>query len=487
MRTFHFNKESEILIYGYGAVGRNLHQKLTRHGYRIVGIIDRNAKRLGPVHNCIFIEPEELDAESAGRVIVLTLQSILEHERVVKLLAAKGAENIVYLDRSGGPETYQTCFRIYNQLLYGAATEDFEFPCTAVGAECVPGHYFREETESVIIEVPAPLLFTSADQPIWQNINIASCREYNALFDILLRGQHDFPEDFESYCDIVCGSARSVEAYLQDRLLLFQMLQSEYMNYGLTFFRNAPSTAKWNQEKGYFNISDGLHRASFLFNKYVNTIPIRLSKGDHELWCNSAAVEKCRMYIDDHHIQRTYTPIHHPAFCSLDHSAEKGGRLAASALYQFFGNKDVSGMRIIDLNSCLSYFAQVFARMGASRVVSVERRKYPFELAKLLNQLHHIDNIEMRNDAVEELEMHDRYDVVVVANDCSPSLQEGDAGVQLLRQIDSLSSAYFIRRARAGTDDETSYVLANSGFKSYRRLSVEVIDGALSEVGVYGK
>lgn len=92
MGTFDFNKDAEILIYGYGKVGQDLHRRLVGQGYRVIGIIDKNAERFAPVDNCVFFKPEELDAESAGHIIVLTLQNILGHERVVKMLAAKGAE-----------------------------------------------------------------------------------------------------------------------------------------------------------------------------------------------------------------------------------------------------------------------------------------------------------------------------------------------------------------------------------------------------------
>jgi len=178
MGTFNFNKDAEILIYGYGKIGQDLHRRLVGQGYRVVGIIDKNAERFAPVDNCIFIRPEKLDAESAGHIIVLTLQNILEHERVVKMLAAKGAEKIVYLNRSG-PETYKTCFRIYNQLVYGSTVNDFEFPLTTIGCEPERRSYYREEAESVIIEVPVLLLFTGTESSYWQNINITASKEYN--------------------------------------------------------------------------------------------------------------------------------------------------------------------------------------------------------------------------------------------------------------------------------------------------------------------
>jgi 2-polyprenyl-3-methyl-5-hydroxy-6-metoxy-1,4-benzoquinol methylase len=486
MGTFDFNKDAEILIYGYGKAGQDLHRRLVEQGYRVIGIIDKNAERFAPVYNCVFIKPEELDAESAGHIIVLTLQNILEHERVVKMLAARGAEKIVYLNHSG-PETYQTCFRIYNQLIYGKTINDFEFPLTTIEFEPERGSYYREEAELIIVEVPAPILFKKAESQPWQNINITAFKGYNALYGVLLHGKYDSPEDFKSYCDIQCGSDRTMEVYLQDRSLLCQMMQAEFMNYGLSFFRNAPSTARWNRGKGCFNLVDGHHRASFLANNHVHTIPIRISVEDYEFWYNSAIAEKCRVYIEEQHIESTYTPIYHPAFCDIDYSAEKGGGLTASALYQFFGGKAVTDMSVLDVNSSLSYFAQIFARMGAAQIVSAEPRKELFELAKLLNQLHYTDTIEMHNDNVEELDVQDNYDVVIIANDLLPDFHTENAGKQLLQKIDSLSSAYFISRSYADNDEERRYILATSRFKSYHRLNIEIIEGKLSEVGVYKK
>jgi len=36
METFDFNKDTEILIYGYCKVGQDLHHRLARQGYRLI-------------------------------------------------------------------------------------------------------------------------------------------------------------------------------------------------------------------------------------------------------------------------------------------------------------------------------------------------------------------------------------------------------------------------------------------------------------------
>ena len=486
IEKFNFNKDAEILIYGYGKVGQDLHLRLVEQGYRVNGIIDKNAKRFTSVDNCIFIKPEELDTGSTTHIIILTLQNILEHERVVKMLLTKGANKIVYLNRSR-PETYQACFRIYNQLVCGNRIIDFEFPLTTVGFEPEHKFYYREAAESVIVEVPMSLLFTDAESQIWHGINITACREYNALYDVLLNGKCESPKDFKTYCDILCGSNRTLDAYLQDRFLLYQMMQGEYMNHGLSFFRNAPSTAKWNQKRGYFNLVDGLHRASFLINNQVHTIPIRITKEDYELWYNSSIEKKCSEYFEEQNIGNTFTPIYHPAFCDIDYFAEKGGSLTASALYQYFTNNTETDMSVLDINSNLSFFSQIFARMGVKKIVSAESREELFGLAELLNQLHYIDTIDMHNDNVEDLEIQKNYDVVIMANDLLPDYHTGNTGKELLQKIDSLSSKYFISRSLMENDEERRYVLNKSSFKSYHRLNIEIIEGKLSEVGVFEK
>ena len=486
MKTFHFDKDAEILIYGYGKVGRNLHRKLLEQGYHVVGIIDRNAEQFAPIDNCASLRPEELDTESTDHIIVLTLQNILEHERVVKLLLTKGMKKIVFLNRSD-PKTYDKWFKAYNELVYDEIISNFEFPYATIEIDSECRSYYREESESIIVEVPVSLLFTTMESPPWQNINITAFKEYNALYDVLLSGKYDFPKDIESYCDILCGPSRSMEDYLQDRFLLYKMMQAEYMNHGISFFRNAPPTAQWNREKRYFNLIDGHHRASFLFNIHVNAIPIRISREDYEEWYNEAAVESCRTYMEQHRIKCTYTPICHPFFYDIDYSAEKGGSLSASALYKFFREKTVTDMSVLDVNANLSYFAQIFARMGTTKITSLEQKKEFFELATLLNKLHYISTIVMYNKTIDELDVQDSYAVVIMANDEVPDLYAENKGKQLLKKIDSLSAMYFIKRSHVDHDEERQFVLANSSFRAYRRLNVEIIDGKLSEVGVYEK
>lgn len=493
MENFSFNKKSKILIYGYGKTGKDLHCRLTEQGYHIAGIIDKNAEQIANEVKCLAIKPEELDIRFTDHIIIITLQNILEHERVVKMLSARGAKNIVYLNGSD-PEKYQACFRKYDQLIHGAAINDFDFPLASVGNEPERGYYFQEEAGFIIAEIPSQLLFNSRPLLGINNdsfVNIASFKKYNALYNIVLHGKYDF-ENFNFYCsfsdfEYESKSHRTMETYLRDRFLLYQLMQDRYMKHGISFFRNTPSPALWNRQQGYFNLTDGHHRASFLVNSHIHLIPVRISKKDYDLWYNCYDTEKCRKFIKEQHIANTYTPILHPAFTDINYSAEKGGSLTATALYKFFEYKAVTGMNILDLNSNISYFSQIFNRMNAANIVSLEPRKDLFGLAKLLNQLHYADNIEMHNNDVDEFQAQSNYDVVIMANDLSLDYYIGKAGRQVLEKIDSLASNFFIHRSGTVHDGSKNFILKNSSFTSYNRLNVEIIDGKLSEVGVYEK
>jgi hypothetical protein len=488
MNTFNFNKSSKILIYGYGAIGRDLHQRLSYQGFQVIGIIDKNAETLKSNYSYNFLKPQELDLKHTGNIIIITMQNILEHERVVRMLVSKGFRRIVYLNRSR-PETSQDCFRIYNQLIGGKKTSEFEFPVALVEQDYKPSSYCKAEQEAVVIDVPSSLIFTGIDSSSspWQNLNIAASIEYNALFEILLNGRCDSLEEFRTYTDVLCGSDRTKQAYLDDRSLLIQMMRVEFMNNGLTFFRNAPPSAKWNQQGSYFNLIDGHHRASFLVNNHVYIIPVRISIEDYEHYFNSKITKKCQAYFENRQLKNTYTPIYHPAFHALKSLAEKDGSPATGALYKYFAGEDVSDMRVLDMNSNLSFFSQIFARMGAARIVSFEPRMDLFTLANLLNQLHYTDTIELYNEVFEDWYKEQNFEVVIMANDIVADLASEGEGKQLLQKIDALSSRYFIKRTYANNQEEFHAILNTSTFRSYQRLSIEIINGELSEVGIYEK
>lgn len=491
MDTFEFNKNSTILIYGYGKVGKELYAKLIKNGYKVAAFIDKNAENTEIIGDHRVILPEELTRELLKCIIVLTFQNILEHERVAKTLYEKGADKIIYLNRKNS-EKYEKCFEIWNHLVYGETVTDFEFPYTKLKLNNSDSFYYHQAGESITVEVPSIIVFSAIEDHriglakyMLEEKNIVALNEYNAVYELIQKGKTGSIEDFKRYCDILCGTGRTLETFLQDRVLLFDMMLEEYEQQGIAFFRNSPSAAKWNP-KGYFNLIDGHHRAIFLINNLNHAIPIRISNDDYDKWCNPEYVQICKEYIEKHHIKKTYTPIINPAFFNMESVIENRGRRTSSSLYKYFGREDVTKYSVLDVYSNLSYYAQVFTRMGVLKIVSLENRKLLFNLAILLNNLHYTTNIEMRNNDLLEMDENELFDIVILANDIYLDFTKKN-GVLLLEKIDALSSQYFIWRSCVDIDNEKKYILENSNFNKYHFLNFEVIEGKLVEIGIYEK
>ncbi|MFR2694497.1 MAG: hypothetical protein ACLTBV_31760 [Enterocloster bolteae] len=82
------------------------------------------------------------------------------------------------------------------------------------------------------------------------------------------------------------------ELLIEKRFREFEIMQHE-LNCGMDFFINHPAKAKWNS-KGYFNLIDGHHRTTFLYYSGITKIPVQITRGDYESWCN---VDVRKLYI----------------------------------------------------------------------------------------------------------------------------------------------------------------------------------------------
>lgn len=484
MNTFKFNKETSIIIYGFGKAGKNLYSKLIKNGYKVAGVVDRNASKLKMDYGAFIMHPDELTQEHMKHIFILTFQNILEQEKTAKVLHDRGADKIIYLKRSIG-SMYKRHFEAYNSLVYTEGIDDFEFEYTKFLHEDKKTLFYYQTGEYIVTEAPAAIIFRArTDQNTTKNI--LAFNEYNAVLELVLKGQTDNFDDFKRYCESTCGTERSIESFLQDRVRLFDMMLEEYRQKGISFFRYSPATAEWNP-KGFFNLTDGHHRAVFLANMLNCNIPIKITKQDYDKWVNHEWAQKCKKYIKEHNIKKTFTPVINPEFYDIESVTENRGRLTSSALYKFFSRQSVDGYSILDVNSNLSYYSQLFSRMGAGKIVSLEKRDLLFNLAVMLNKLHSTVDIDMRNLDLTELDEGTKYDIVILANDLLLNLNVGAGTRALIEKIDRLSSKYFIWRSFADAENEKRFILENSGFEKYHLLNTEIIEGKLVEAGVYEK
>jgi len=494
IKTFSFDKKTKILIYGYGGIGKRLFHNLKDHGYQVDGFIDKNAKKKLKTPVDLILEPQELASEYLEYIIILTFQNILEQERVAQELVKKGLNKLVYLNANFDSD-FAPCFRFYNDMVLRGNISDFSFPLATAKPKQQSSFYIRKEKEWVMVELPDTLVFSAKNDKstvydqvegfILEEQNISALLEYTGLMELILFGKTAEYAGFEKYCELAPGKDRPLESFLHDRVLLIEMMQTQYERRGMAFFRESPVVAAWNP-KGYFNLIDGHHRAAFLAT-LNQMIPVAISVSDYQLWCNSELAERCNVYIKEQEISRTHTPILHPLVLNMDSETENRGRRTMSALNRIFAREDVSAFQVLDMHSNLSYYSQGFSRMGVSNIVSVEKRNNWFRLADMLNLLLSTSNINMKNIDPLAFDTNDTYEIVILANDIGLNLDESGASERLLRKINSLSSKYFIWRSFIDVKQEKQFILQNSKFTTYRIVNIEMVQGKVYEVGLFSK
>lgn len=293
---FDLQKNSVIWIYGAGNKGEKFCKNLMEAGYQVAGFLDNRANSLTEIYGRRVVPPYEATRfVSQEDVVIISLENGLQQEWVAEKLAAEGLRKLIYL-----PMHIKQSLLVRRQYRenYACLLEsDFEhikripiFGCETTCQECV---IIRQEYARVAFWCKISELHTATFEDMsfalkkWnmnQNIlrqyadrKIEEMQPYIELFQYL-KGED---ADLTSYMEMQGRLTREQrEQLLNDRKMLYLVYEQAY-KYEMNFFADSPSECTWN-EKGYFNIQDGMHRAIYLISKGYTEIPIVATKGDFE-------------------------------------------------------------------------------------------------------------------------------------------------------------------------------------------------------------
>lgn len=157
------------------------------------------------------------------------------------------------------------------------------------------------------------------------------------------------------------------------------MMRSELQKNGMKFFVQHPAVGAWN-ENGFFNLLDGHHRSSFLYNAGYRYIPVQITKEDYKKWCNRNQAEKVHQAILKQQRSEFYQPILNPYFLALQPHREAVFKSRLHMIMEYFNNTRFENQKVIDIGANLGYFGMHFARMGAC-VDLIEPDLLHYELA----------------------------------------------------------------------------------------------------------
>ncbi len=286
---FDIDKTSKIFFYGYSQfeLVKDKYFMMSSMGYHVAGYIDKRAPEIKGEWPCWtmreFVEKEKNSSED---VIIFLLQNGFLHEPLASCLRSKGFQKILFLPLHADTDEKKEMFKKYNLFL----EEEYESLTNIPEADAVlerPENIrqqVRAGKKRDIYFVPTEMLFSYNPAGDYDNENIKFCLPYVELYDFLT-GKTEFCRRYLKFMGKENG-----EQFLEDRKRMF--LNYEYeLQFGMDFFVETAAYAIWN-EKGYFNIFDGHHRAVYLAYKGYRQIPVRIEKKDFVMWENREQAQK---------------------------------------------------------------------------------------------------------------------------------------------------------------------------------------------------
>lgn len=298
MEYFSINKETPLIIYGFGNIGKKKCRLLLDAGYKVVCIIDQNAENL-PLYEEIPIVTLDMfhnRYESTNNfVIIICLNNGMQHEKVAETLLSYNYSRILYIPMNTKREYrfLEEMQKAYVSFSENRFVELTRIPITSVCEEekSENRRVLSCESEYITFLCEIEFLYSPNEEMIKDNSAnisilenalrenkyvdkpIVMCENYLNLFDYIM-GKVDYPD---LYMEFFGKDDNYNRKLLHDRLRLFQCYEHRYAE-DIRLFYIQPTTVIWN-DKGYFNIYDGVHRLMYLY--YVKNhlkIPVRTTK-----------------------------------------------------------------------------------------------------------------------------------------------------------------------------------------------------------------
>ncbi len=352
----------------------------------------------------------------------------------------------------------------------------------------------------VVAWVPVELLFSERQEDnhlsvytdewkqqnkIWENHPIISFEPYRNLFQFFLNGT-SFPDKYCRWFQYLYTSRGLTSGYTDEQIIEkrfqeFMNMQRE-LNQGMTFFIEHPAVAKWNL-KGYFNLIDGHHRATFLYYSGIIRIPVQMTKKDYELWCNKAIALEVQQLILKQKREEFYQPILNPYFLKLHPYRDGFAKSRLHHLLEHFNATRFAGKKVVDIGANLGYMGQAFCRMGAD-VTLIEPDLFHYELLQKVNELLYT-NCKVVTQKFEEYEVTNSYDIAIMLTVFYHYLSNEEIRDGFIDKLNKNVSQMIIWESGDETEKEKEYILQNTKFHRYEHLCYTYATGKFREVGLF--
>lgn len=420
--TFKIKKNTKIIVYGAAYLGHIFTNILEKQGYEILCFIDSRADEIDcmlgkPVYS---IEEAKETYQSYEPLVIIAVKNVFEHSKIANQLIKAGFKKFIYkpreiLDGKDIPEL-NNISTAFDTLQAGENIENLELICTEnAGLPVKSMRYLVEEKEGeVTVMLPIQMLFQDRKDFNDENdieVNVMFLFPHIEFFQYL----QGIPErDCQKYVDYCKQAANNLGTFqvtkaweqnvIRNRAEVYEEMNKSFLMDREFFYRGAPRVT-WNKN-GYFNLNSGKHRATFFASKGLAFIPVKMSKGDRDIWLNQLVADRYFDSLIKQEILEIPAPIEHPNY--YDYSC--GGKsffenllfvLARECSKEWYDKADINFMKgrkiYIDVLDN-GYLSRFFRRIGCLVYTDMEN-----DMEKQLDNLTYIKtkNIKYTDEIVD--------------------------------------------------------------------------------------
>ena len=301
MDYFDINKDSPLAIYGFSNIGKEKINALLDEGYNIACIIDKNANQIKSFKDIQVFTLDDFCEQyySKENIIIVCLNNGMQHEDIALKLIDKGYDKILYIPMN---EKKDYEFLLEMQKAYFDFSKNKfnklqKIPCSELQDKDITQdiEIISKDEDSISFLCDIEYLYSpdlsiikkhAANETIsnsliidtkYVDIPIVMCKHYINLYDYIM-GKVEYPY---LYLDFFGRDSEYNKKLIEDRISLFACYEKRY-NVDKKLFFLQPAMVVWN-EKGYFNVSDGIHRLLYLYYvKNIFRVPITTSYNEFE-------------------------------------------------------------------------------------------------------------------------------------------------------------------------------------------------------------
>lgn len=454
---YNLNRKNRIFIFGKSIRAEHLKNNLLRSAFDKLYICGGELDTV-----CDETEANESD------IWFLAFQNARKHKEFAEQLYDKGFKKIIFLPTDEAVEWEKgiRIRQIYNYLLYGEVNERLQIPYydeiikslidtsnAVINEECGLTTFYAR-AESLFVNN----LYQKCDKSGYA-ISLPLVDHYISMFE-KVAGMDVSETDYQEYCEEQSFTKENYKEKILDRYQLYHLFERN-LNRG-DFFSASASIVEPNRN-GVLHIKEGLHRAVFLTMRGWSYIPVTILTKNFQTIYPMEKITKAREFFEKNDIEKTVTPISHPAFYNFPAEKEVQEPSVLTAVKKYWGIGGFCGKKILDASDYNSYFARNIGRVlwdcDEAMIESWETDKLSFQLAVLYNDLLNIQNVKVVYQPA--LTLCSNYDIVFLLGKMEFDSENIDFLVTLDRYV---REAVVFECDLEDREEQISFFRAHTGF-----------------------